>query len=425
MSYLHTDGRWIRNADDQEVRLRGVNTFVRQQHERAKYEGIKAIGANVVRLMFSAYDTVNPAWLVGMDQDIAWCQELGLMVLLDVHVDLMGFDGIGGSIKNVLYDETTQAQVVEMWKMLANRYKTNDAVIGIDILNEPWSSATVNPSNPTADRRPWWMTYARRVVPEILAINPDLLCIVSGWRMSEAAIAVADVSFYQGQNIVYTDHVYYPDGATSWWTGYRDGDREAGRAGLVGYSQARWGRYAEQDIAVFVGEIGFETSVAMWAEEMEDELAVLESLQLNYALFAYGLGTWASTYDIVSGNSAYVLTQVGIKYSDYIKSMEENMAVKTIPFTLAVTAAPDFFPAIAPTSLSVVKGVVAVYNVTVTGAGGFTGPVALAVLGLPVGAVGTFDKTSINVGETSVLSITTSSVAIGSYSPSIEATANI
>jgi hypothetical protein len=105
---------------------------------------------------------------------------------------------------------------------------------------------------------------------------------------------------------------------------------------------------------------------------------------------------------------------------------EETMAIKkTVPFTLVVSAAPDFFPAILPSSLSVAKGVVAVYNISFTAQGGFAGPVALAVLNLPTGAVATFDKTSINVTETAALSITTGSVALGTFSLSVEGTANL
>jgi hypothetical protein len=105
---------------------------------------------------------------------------------------------------------------------------------------------------------------------------------------------------------------------------------------------------------------------------------------------------------------------------------EESVATKkTVLFTLAVTASPDFFPAILPTSLSVAKGVVAIYSVSFTAQGGFTGPVTLAVLNLPTGAVATFDKTSINVTETAILSITTVSVALGTFSLSVEGTANL
>lgn len=101
------------------------------------------------------------------------------------------------------------------------------------------------------------------------------------------------------------------------------------------------------------------------------------------------------------------------------------MAKKSIPFTLTVVAAPDFFPAVGPTALLVVKGVVGIFNVTLTGAGGFAAAVALAVVGLPVGAVATFDKPSIKPGEASVLSITTAGMALGVFPLVLEGTAEI
>jgi hypothetical protein len=97
---------------------------------------------------------------------------------------------------------------------------------------------------------------------------------------------------------------------------------------------------------------------------------------------------------------------------------------KTVSFTLEIVAAPNFFPAIVPTTLRVVTGIVAVYNLSFTAEGGFTGPVTLAVVGLPAGSVGTFSKTSINLGETSVLSITTIAPP-GLYSCGVEGTANL
>ncbi len=104
---------------------------------------------------------------------------------------------------------------------------------------------------------------------------------------------------------------------------------------------------------------------------------------------------------------------------------ETQVATKSIPFTLEITEAPDFFPAVAPSTLSVPKGIVAVYNTSFTAQGGFTGPVTLAVINLPAGAVGTFDVTSINLGQTATLSITTADVAVGVFTPSVEATAEL
>ena len=48
-----------------------------------------------------------------------------------------------------------------------------------------------------------------------------------------------------------------------------------------------------------------------------------------------------------------------------------------------------------------------------------------AVTGLPTGAVATFSKPSINVGETSTLSITTTNVAVGTFNLTLTGTADI
>jgi hypothetical protein len=226
--------------------------------------------------------------------------------------------------------------------------------------------------------------------------------------------------------MVYTDHVYYqsPEPYHTWGQAYNIGDTLNGEALLSVYAQNKWFYFTDLGIPVFIGEIGFISSMPYWHEQMEDELHILDGGGLHYALFTVGASRWTLPHDIV--DVAYNLTEVGIEYSDYIKLWEEPVAItKPVSFTLEVTPAPDFFPAIAPASLSVAKGVVAVYNVSFTAQGGFTGPVSLAVKNLPSGAIGTFDKTSINVGETAVLSIATSGVAVGSYSPSVEGTANL
>ena len=83
------------------------------------------------------------------------------------------------------------------------------------------------------------------------------------------------------------------------------------------------------------------------------------------------------------------------------------MAQKTIPFTLTVEALPEFYPMIAPTSLTVRKGTAAVYRITATADPGFTGQLVLNLLGMPEGTSITFDPPTIAPGEESVLTIET------------------
>jgi hypothetical protein len=256
-------------------------------------------------------------------------------------------------------------------------------------------------------------------------LNPNLLFLVSGWG-PRTVPGFRDVAFLQQPNVVYTDHIYYqsPEAYHTWGKAYNSGDVVSGKSLLTTYANDKWCYFTNLDIPVFIGEIGFDPSFPCWHEQMEDELNILDNGRLGYSIFVVGTQRWGLAYDIM--DAAYNLTFVGQEYSDYIKSMEGNMPItKSVPFMLEVTPAPDFFPAILPTSLSVAKGVVAVYNVTFTAAGGFTGPVTLAALNLPAGAVATFDKPSINLGETAALSITTAGVALGTYSPSVEGIANI
>jgi len=94
----------------------------------------------------------------------------------------------------------------------------------------------------------------------------------------------------------------------------------------------------------------------------------------------------------------------------------------TASVTLVVTAAakPDFTIAATPASQTVTAGSGTTYTVTTTAENGFAGSVALTVSGLPSGATGTFNPTSIGGSGSSTLTIaTTASVAAGTYTLTI------
>jgi uncharacterized membrane protein len=83
----------------------------------------------------------------------------------------------------------------------------------------------------------------------------------------------------------------------------------------------------------------------------------------------------------------------------------------TIPIGLSVTPAPGFTLTAAPSSLTVGAGLSATSSISVTGIGGFTGNVALAVSGLPAGVTATFTPASVAAGVPSTLKLTASSSA--------------
>ena len=79
----------------------------------------------------------------------------------------------------------------------------------------------------------------------------------------------------------------------------------------------------------------------------------------------------------------------------------------TTSVTLAVAGAADFALAATPGSRTIVAGSGTTYTATITGQGGFSGVVSLGVSGLPAGATGTFNPTTITGSGSSTLTINT------------------
>lgn len=86
------------------------------------------------------------------------------------------------------------------------------------------------------------------------------------------------------------------------------------------------------------------------------------------------------------------------------------MIIREGPFTLEVTTAGDFFLPVAPLALSVPKGTLAEYQVTLIASGGYEGPVMVEILDLPAGVVASFDKNPLLPGESTTLTIPTSAI---------------
>lgn len=110
-------------------------------------------------------------------------------------------------------------------------------------------------------------------------------------------------------------------------------------------------------------------------------------------------------------------------YPHPLRNEGGQMASKTISFNLVVTAASDFFLAVAPASLEIHPGNTATFTVSVTGAGGYSGQLRFTVTGVPTGCVATFAPATIGAGQSTVLTITTpAALALGSYAVTATAT---
>ncbi len=198
---LHTEGRWILDADGARFKLAGVNwygfeelDYVPAGLELAALDDIAAtiaaLGFNSVRLPFSiemveqtapvplAPVAANPDLegrtpLEVMDAVIDALSHEGLVVILDNHSsEAVWYDDSHGLWYTDAYPEDAW---LAAWRELTWRYLDQPAVVGMDLRNELRSGATWG-GDPATD----WKAAAGRAADEILAIDDSKLIIVEG-----------------------------------------------------------------------------------------------------------------------------------------------------------------------------------------------------------------------------------------------------
>ena len=282
-NYLHTSGSKILDASDKVVGLSGLNWFGFETPDNAPHglgvrnwkavlNQIKSRGYNVIRLPFSnamlkqgvkpsgINYTINPdleglTSLQVMDKIIAGADARGIKIILDNHRSTPG----GGPESGGLWYTSgySESSWIADWKRLAIRYKYRDAVIGMDLRNEPYG-ACWGCGDPTKD----WRLAAEKAGNAILSVNSNLLIIVEGvsefngqytwWGGNLMGAKDYPVRLNVPDRLVYSTHEYpetvypqpwfndskYPDNLPAIWDKY-------------------WGYLVREDIApVLIGEFG-------------------------------------------------------------------------------------------------------------------------------------------------------------------------
>jgi len=240
--YWHTNGRQLLDANNQPVRMTGINWFGLETANYAPHglwtrgyrdmlDQMKSLKYNTLRLpysnqLFDAGSTPNSIdyaknpdlqGLFGiqiMDKVIAYAGQIGMKVLLDRHRPDAG--GQSALWYTSAYPET---RWLNDWRMLAQRYAGNTAVVGADLHNEPhgiqggggsdWGSGNTNTD---------WRLAAERAGNAILAVNPNWLIVVEGvdtyngsgywWGGNLQGAASAPVRLNVANRLVYSAHDY-------------------------------------------------------------------------------------------------------------------------------------------------------------------------------------------------------------------------
>ena len=292
--YWHTSGNQILDANDQPVRIAGVNWFGFETNNfvvhglwtrdyRDMLSQIKGLGYNTIRLpytnqMFDPGSTTNSIDFSGgkngdlqglsplgvMDKIVAYANQIGLKIFLDRHRP-----DAGGQSALWYTSAVPESRWISDWQMLAQHYAGNTTIVGADLHNEPHDPACWGCGDTTID----WRLAAERAGNAILGVNPNWLIIVEGiqtangfsyWWGGNLQLAGANpVRLNVANRLVYSPHDYPHDVFNQTWFSAPDYPNN-----LPGIWNANWGYLRQSGAApVLLGEFGTrlaDTSDQQW-----------------------------------------------------------------------------------------------------------------------------------------------------------------
>jgi len=227
LSWLHTDGKLIRDQTGKTVRLMGCGIEEPcwdksgLQNEEI-YRLIASYGANHVRVMFNKAWVSDPQYLAVLDNIVAWCKKYHLWVMPCFAVDGTTSTWTEQAVIAAIRNSTWIEGWIQMWEALAQHWKNESTVMGFAIFNEPYLPSGL---------KTWW-DAALACIQRIHAVNPNVLCFVGSpdyqkdfrWFFMDGGYGV-----FSEPNVVYAWHRYYHydliyEPADAYCFDYRDGN---------------------------------------------------------------------------------------------------------------------------------------------------------------------------------------------------------
>jgi aryl-phospho-beta-D-glucosidase BglC (GH1 family) len=270
MSWLHKDGKLIKDQWGTVNLLRGVNEWatLTWAPDLGKFQKMKDLGCEAVRInirmrdpsagVFYSNNTVNYAYLDGLDLAVAACRAARLYIVLNMHQTAPEYPD--AQFTAAFFNNPTEvAKLREAWILLANRYVNESTVCAYDYCNEP-DYALGNVA---------WQDIIQPIVEQVRAINPNVLHLVEISRLQtwppyayDPMAEWRDINFLKGPNVVLGPHgVYYHYlrsawSETPWVLSYEAGDLVNGKAQMRDWMNLVFGYYKDQGIPVINGECG-------------------------------------------------------------------------------------------------------------------------------------------------------------------------
>ncbi|MFH1368432.1 MAG: cellulase family glycosylhydrolase [Elusimicrobiota bacterium] len=180
-------------------------------HSETDFRRLREMRMNVVRFCMDyqlfeddgkPYAYRQSAW-DWLDKNVAWAKKNGIYLILSMTIPQGGYQSAGEGM--ALWDvPENQKRLKALWKAIAERYKNEPVIAGLELVNEPYVSKSIDQ----------WKTLAGELVSTIRTADKNHLIIVEqlmmvkggDWRMwfTNKFFLVND------PGILYTFHFYHP-----------------------------------------------------------------------------------------------------------------------------------------------------------------------------------------------------------------------
>ncbi|UCD85151.1 MAG: cellulase family glycosylhydrolase [Deltaproteobacteria bacterium] len=225
---IHTDGMWIKDEDGRTLILHGANISNYAKHAPGyiswhtpeDYERMREWGFNAVRLLIfwvalePSPGSFDEEYLDEVEQRVEWSAANGLYVILDMHQDLYSekYTGDGAPEWACLDDdlpfeqqtpwnrnytepavkkafdsfwenrENLQQHFIDSWKLVAERFKDNQTVIGYDLYNEPFFGNLL----PEEFEEEHLTPFYEKLITQMQEIDPNHLYFIEPHALTSA-----------------------------------------------------------------------------------------------------------------------------------------------------------------------------------------------------------------------------------------------
>lgn len=254
-------------------------------------EYIHSLGLNMVRIAINYHlfeDDMNPgvikeAAFDHLDRVIDLCAKYKIYTIIDLHA-LPGFQNQHWHSDNPTHKalfwkhKDFQDRVVNLWEVIAKRYKDQPWVAGYDLINEP--------ADPTGEKV---FPYFKRLRDAILKIDPDHILFIEGDNYSKDFDKFTEI----WDNVVYTNHDYADPGLITGgdYPGYSL-DRYVNRDTLESDFLKRSEFMFTNKVPVWVGEFGpvytgIPDKDEMRYQVLKDQLAIYRKYNVSWCIWLY------------------------------------------------------------------------------------------------------------------------------------------